>query len=344
MRWLIFAIIFFAQQPAKLPKNGRAIKSVVSKDAQQPNAGNNNQANSAASPPNLPQVPAANPETNTTETHKDVTRQGTDLVEVLTGLLVFVGFLQAGVMVFQLCTYRRQAVTMDRQAKEMIRQRSYMRRQWRVMREQAAEAKRQVGEMEKQTVHLETSVAVAGTSAKAALRNAESAQQSVEMFISKERARLRVEMKPLTLTPKFKSTAFHTVDFNVAIDGPTPAYVTSTSCVAFAMPSTFIAEKDTGCAVMMNMPTLPQVILPNSVPTEHFALFLSSDSDVDTLLPEIRSGNFLVGIRGFIRYRDVFDRDHETTFRYAWRFSEFYGLGEHGSWEKCGQSEENRDT
>jgi hypothetical protein len=44
------------------------------------------------------------------------------------------------------------------------------------------------------------------------------------------------------------------VDFDVAIDGPTAAYVTDTSCVAFAMPSQFIDEEDIGTGIMMNMP------------------------------------------------------------------------------------------
>ncbi len=52
-------------------------------------------------------------------------------------------------------------------------------------------------------------------------------------------------------------------------------------------------------------------------------------------------------IRGFIKYRDVFDHGREANFRYVWRYSLFSpkdGSERFGSWEKCGPEEQNKET
>ena len=261
-----------------------------------------------------------------------------------TGALVVIGILQVFALCGQVYIYCRQAKIMARQAHEMKRQRGYMRLQWKSMGEQAVLMEEQLKEMQEAGKRANGQAQVFERSVAASEKSADAAKENIELYISKERARLRIEFKPLSLMPKFDTTNFYTVDFDVAIDGPTAAYVTKSSCVAFAMPSQVIDEEEVGSAIMMNMALLPQVILPNTAPTEHFALFLSDSEGIHNLLPEIKSGNFLVGIRGFICYRDVFDRNHETAFRYAWRFDEFFADGKHGRWEKCGKPEENRET
>jgi hypothetical protein len=61
------------------------------------------------------------------------------------------------------------------------------------------------------------------------------------------------------------------------------------------------------------------------------------------LVPEIKASRMFVGVRGFIKYRDVFDTDRETSFRYVWKYPSADEIGD-GSWEKCGAKEENQET
>ncbi len=130
MKWLILALIILAQQPAKAPERKGASKGVVTQDAQQSDAANNNKGNPDAPPPmSVRQIPATEPKTKAAKTENDMPQKGADWIEIFTGLLVFVGFLQTGVMYLTWRVYRRQA-------HEMKRQRSYMQLQWQAMRGQ----------------------------------------------------------------------------------------------------------------------------------------------------------------------------------------------------------------
>jgi hypothetical protein len=266
-------------------------------------------------------------------------------------ILSIVGIAGVFVALRTLNAIQRQVDWMERQTGILVQYNKATRDSADATAKSAAAVDKQAGLMESQLTEIRESgkqvsrqIEILEKSVAAAEKNADAARENIELYISKERARLRIELKPLSLTPKFETTNFYTVDFNVAIDGPTAAYVTNTACVAFAIPSQVIDEEEIGSAIMMNMPSLPQVILPNSEPTEHFALFLSDSRGIHHLLPEIQSGNFLVGIRGSICYRDIFERTHVTAFRYAWRCDELFADGEHGRWEKCGKPEENRET
>jgi len=77
--------------------------------------------------------------------------------------------------------------------------------------------------------------------------------------------------------------------------------------------------------------------------------FLTFNSSAEKLLyPEAKARRLFIGIRGFIKYKDVFDRERVTAFRYVWKYAEgMYGLGEaqeHGDWVKRGKPEENQET
>ena len=61
------------------------------------------------------------------------------------------------------------------------------------------------------------------------------------------------------------------------------------------------------------------------------------------MISEINLNRLVVGVRGFIKYRDVFDRDRETRFRWVWKFNQHFG-GATGDWEKCGAEEDNQET
>jgi hypothetical protein len=184
---------------------------------------------------------------------------------------------------------------------------------------------RQAGIMERQTAAAETA--------------AEAANKNIEMFISKERARLRIDLKPLSLSPKYGSA--YTVDFAVNIYGATEAYIVETRCAAYVLPWENVGSPEVASAVMFPIHSLPNVIPPNAPAYEQHA-FLHLDHP-EPIISEISLNRLFVGLRGFIKYRDVFDRERETRFRYVWRFNLNFG-GATGNWEKCGAEEDNQET
>jgi hypothetical protein len=64
-------------------------------------------------------------------------------------------------------------------------------------------------------------------------------------------------------------------------------------------------------------------------------------------MEDIEADRLFVGIRGFMIYKDVFDRERETRFRYVWKYRDkgnIPGLKRWGIWQKCGKEEENKET
>src|SRR5258708_1655057 len=106
-------------------------------------------------------------------------------MEIFTGLLVVVGFLQAGVMVLQWCIYRRQAREMRRQRHEMRRQRHVMYRQWKAMCGQ-------LEQMESAGEQTERLIGQSTKSADAAKESADAAKASADTLVWSERAWVQV--------------------------------------------------------------------------------------------------------------------------------------------------------
>lgn len=247
-------------------------------------------------------------------------------------------------------TIRRQAHTMDRQARdaknaadaaalsgqntlnEIKRQADLMDAQLKAMGESSKQVNRQI-EM------LERSVA-------ATEKSAVTAKENIELYISKERARLRVEMKPLVLPPK--PDPAYTVNFTVNIYGPTAAFITESLCVAYIFPMEVIDNPELGVAVMFPIHPLPTVIPANSPPLDCYAFLSLISSDEKFFISEVKARRFFVGIRGFVKYKDVFDRERVTAFRYVWKYHEAMDSPgeeqEYGDWIKRGKPEENQET
>ncbi len=200
----------------------------------------------------------------------------------------------------------------------------------------------QVRAMQEQITEMSVQSGILQESVQAARDAAEAAKQNTEMFISKERARLQVEMKPLVL-PSESNAPYDTVDFTVSAYGQTDAFVTDSLCVAGVGPQEFINYPELWDRVMFPIHSLPSVVVANSAPRECSALIgKSGDSGDDLLIQEVKAGRMFVCVRGFIKYKDVFDRERETAFRYVWRYSE--AVADYGQWGKCGSPEENRET
>jgi hypothetical protein len=200
----------------------------------------------------------------------------------------------------------------------------------------------QVRAMQEQIFEMSVQSGILQESVQVARDAAEAAKQNTEMFISKERARLRVEMKPLVL-PSESNAPYDTVDFTVSAYGQTDAFVTDSLCVAGVGPQEFINYPELWDRVMFPIHSLPSVVVADSAPRECSALIgKSGHSGDDLLIQEVKAGRLFVCVRGFVKYKDVFDRERETAFRYVWRYSQ--AVADYGQWEKCGRPEENRGT
>ena len=192
---------------------------------------------------------------------------------------------------------------------------------------------RQANQMERQTGILEKSVALAE-------KSAETARQNIEMFISRERAHLRVEVMPLEwpLPPgpaKLK--------YKVTLHGATEAYITSSCARAEIMDSLEPPDDAKWWPAM----SIPQVISPNNRVLEGtvegiFPKMNLEQPDIEA----IDAGKKFIHFRGFIRYEDVFGTERSTRFRRVWELSKVRNPDGTRSahWGKRGSPKDNSET
>jgi hypothetical protein len=351
MKWLLIAIIVLAQQPAKAPQHKKAAETNRTGSTRNSKATKNDQTQVAKPTPatsQTPVVPEGQRDATTTNDHtqqgnkqtSDEDRSTQKKLTWFTGVLAAVGGLQLVVMFLTWMVYRRQARELRRQRHEMGRQRHVMFRQWKAMREQADSMGAQLKAMEESSKQVNKQIEILERSVAATEKSADAAKENIELYISKERARLRVEIKPLVLSPKPEPG--YRVDFAVSIDGPTAAFITESLCVACVAPEEIIDNSELGDMIMFPIRLLPDVIAANSQPLDCYAFFGLTNPDEELYILEIGASRLFVVIRGFIKYKDVFDREHATYFRYVWKSSKF--VKDYGDWVKCGSPEENRET
>jgi hypothetical protein len=237
-------------------------------------------------------------------------------------LLVVVGFLQVRLLSQTLGAITEQADTMETQAQTMKDQAHTFKDQARIMDQQSKATEE---------------------AAKAATLNAKAAIENIEMFISKERARLRVEPKPLSLDLKYDVA--YGLDVTVSIYGTSPAFVTKSGFSGDIVAAESVGT-DKAFHVLVAM-SLPKVIPPASEPNLVNTFIYTPAKGAVVTTSEIKAGKVCVEIRGFIAYKDVFDRERVTKFRYAWKYLKWPDGQEHysvGLWEKCGSDEDNKET
>jgi hypothetical protein len=274
--------------------------------------------------------------------HEDKTQQSGDDIEIqrqlakFTKYLVWVGAAQALILAGTLLLIWRQANLMKTHAVHFDKL--------------AGTTTSQADLMSKQLTELKTATDIALIAAEATVDNAKAAKKvaetsakNIELYIGKERARLRIELKPLVFPAKPEYS--HSVDFTVSIHGPSDAFITESLCTAYYFPPQVIAQPDLAVSVMMPINPLPSVITANSPPVDCYAFLGFNDASYKVIVDEIKAKNFIVGIRGFIKYKDVFGGERETAFRYVWQYTDvMYGLGEqYGGWVQQ-NPDENRET
>jgi hypothetical protein len=116
--------------------------------------------------------------------------------------------------------------------------------------------------------------------------SAKAAQDNIALLISKERARLRVDLEHLDLS--LQDGGVYEVRFKVSIFGTTPAFITDTRCVAYDIPLQLIDEEDLFEGVMFPLHSLPAVVPPGSEPIQEFAIFhFESDGRSDEIMAKL---------------------------------------------------------
>ncbi len=203
----------------------------------------------------------------------------------------------------------------------------------------SAEAiKKQIGEMERQTEATKAN-------ANAALLSAKAANTNIDLFMSKERARVRVALKKLNL--KAERSSDYSIEFTIKNSGLTTAFITETGAAAYFGPPEMVNAEDVLSAGMIPIHDLPGELAANE-PFEATTVLYFEDED-ELMLNEIKDGKLFVGVRGYIKYKDVFDRDRETNFQYTWKLLAMAGLTEAfdpfvGEWKRAGPPENNQET
>jgi hypothetical protein len=200
--------------------------------------------------------------------------------------------------------------------------------------------KRQADFMEQQTGILRESVTAAKTTADAAKASAEATKENVEIFISKDRARIRVELEDLKLEPLLDDRLFHQARYRVELHGSTEAFIVDTLAYAYVSNSPVPDYSE------FNPPMgIPWVIKPASPVIESSTfLWRKIETPSSEIEREITQRKSFAHFHGFIRYNDVFERERETKFRYIWNVVDRADGTSFAYWKRCGTEDDNAET
>lgn len=163
-----------------------------------------------------------------------------------------------------------------------------------------------------------------------------------EMLVSKERARLRVEMLPFDpLVTKGNLHAFE-IRAEVSISGPTDAFIDRTEfrAVVGDQPDSI----DFKASFPSSMLNVGKVIKANARPVQGMTLLRQPSAEIlgAENMSEIVLGKHGIHAAGSITYRDVFDGRWIFRFRYFYKatyLNDGTPLG--GYWTQIGTPEEN---
>jgi hypothetical protein len=179
----------------------------------------------------------------------------------------------------------------------------------------------------------------AEANARASEANANATRESVEIIVRKERARIKIRPIDLVLPSHRESLA--EVTFRVLLYGSTPAFIADARAEAYVSDSLATSSN----SLMFPM-SLPEVITPLT-PLKEQTTFIGpkwtlEQADIDRL----NDGTMFIHFNGFVQYKDVFDRERETRFRYAWQTgTQVMPDGKRlAYWMKVGPSADNNET
>jgi hypothetical protein len=192
---------------------------------------------------------------------------------------------------------------------------------------------RQALTMERQTTVLEKSVELAE-------KSAETAKQNLEMFVSRERSHLRVELVPVEYPLQPGAVKLR---YTVRLHGSTEAYISGSCARAELSDSPEPAEDKHWWPAM----SIPQVITPENrvVEGQVQGIFPRMSLDQDDVAAIDASKKF-IHFRGFIKYNDVFGVERSARFRRVWEVSQVRNPDgtRSGHWAKRGGAKDNSET
>jgi hypothetical protein len=181
----------------------------------------------------------------------------------------------------------------------------------------------------------------AEANARASEASAEAAKESVEIIVRKERARIKIRPIELVLTPH--KTLLANVTYEVLFYGSTPAFIADAHAEAYVSDS--LAPSSTSNSLSFPM-SLPEVITPLA-PLKEQTTFIGPKWTLEQVdIDRLNDGTLFIHFNGFIQYKDVFDRERETRFRYVWKTSnQVMPDGKRFAyWMKVGPSGDNTET
>jgi hypothetical protein len=195
------------------------------------------------------------------------------------------------------------------------------------------EVKAQALIMERQTTALEASVAIA--------------KQNVDLVVSRERAKLRVNLDdfaPPQATPLMPKVSFPikflSVTLRIRFYGLSNAEIQSSGFESYLSDS--VVPTPRTYMLPMQLPDVVTPLTPISPQSTYVSPYEISEADFKGL--EELTG--FLHVRGFIKYKDVFGIARETTFQQYWRITNSLTMigPRLAYWSKTGSDEDNRET
>jgi hypothetical protein len=309
-------------KPQNPPKKGIATKSASEAGSESEHRKHPN-TNSPAPPPGNKEAPATTngDAAKSEQENLDIQRK----LEWFTGGLVIVGMMQAFTMIWQACLLRGTLKTIDQQATDA---RSSSGAAASIAQQTLAAIERQAKHMEDQSRALVQSVAVAHESAKVA-------QKNLDAMINRERARVRVEIVGLDMG----ESGFARVNFAVHCHGPTAAFISD---------ARVRSELGTSTEAPSEIPIFPMRIPPvlTNPKTQDHSYIWNAIGLSKGEIGKFNGGEQIVHFWGFVKYKDVFGVDRETSFCHVYKAAHLKMLN--GSvfrtWVTNGPPEANRET
>lgn len=200
---------------------------------------------------------------------------------------------------------------------------------------------RQAGIMERQTAATEKSAEAARDNAIAAKEGADATKRNVEIIIAKERPRIRIELGKVEIARREDHIQLNEVEYIIFCHGITEAYILDSEGTAEITNSIDVP-------IHHSVPiSLPTVIRPTTegIRKNAFIFFVPKSEDT---FEDIFSGRLHLHFYGWIRYKDVFERERITKFRYRYVVPQDMPKNLDGSvfayWSKYGPPEDNCET
>jgi hypothetical protein len=169
----------------------------------------------------------------------------------------------------------------------------------------------------------------------------------MERQINKERAHIRIELKPLQLTQPDpgEGETVQVINYTVSFYGFAYAFIDADAFEVELSDSTDAGDGQVKTSLGWNSSNVSTVLPPGTSPDARFEAIATTQFEIDSLM----HGKSFIHFRGHIKYHD-FANQHETTICRVWKsWGPRKGkppsiLGGSGHWDEAGPPEANHET